>query len=400
MISSPFRSLAFMTTLFFFGTVFCSKVALAQDPQLTVNFANQLLTSDADQADCLTGQPAGTLAFTFSLTVLADQPNTRIGDTQVYFDYNVLGFGTSIVAGSAISVQKGALLSDAAVDAFFGEPVLNDNTNARVSIFTEYFLPTVPTFAPEVSSSTPDELLIVCIVIADQTQTSNLVFNDLTRDQMYLSTNASNYDVVLGSGLDQLLPVELVSFEALADGHAVVLNWHTAAETNNAGFEVQVWEAGSGWGDEGSESAWSVLGFVEGKGTTTAPQAYSHWVHELEAGRHVFRLKQVDYDGTFAYSPEVEVTIEMAESYALSAAYPNPFNPETSFTLAVGQQQEVTIEVFDVLGRKVAVLYRGGMQANASRVFAWEAGDHPSGLYFIRVVGEQFVQTRQVTLLK
>ncbi len=376
---------------------FTVNAAHAQTPELTVAFANQLITSDADQADCLAGQPAGTLAFTFSLTVLADQPNTRIGDTQVYFDYNQLGFGNAIVATSAISVQKGALLSEPSVDAFFGTPVLNDNTNARVSIFTEYFVPAVPTFAPVVSNSTPDELLTVCIVIADQTQTSNLVFNDLTRDQMYQSTNAPEdiYDVVLGSGLDQLLPVELVAFEALADGQAVVLNWHTAAETNNAGFEVEHRQV-----DDTASHVWTSLHWTEGEGTTTAPRSYSHRVHHLEAGRHVFRLKQVDYDGTFAYSPEVEVTIEMAESYLLSAAYPNPFNPATSFTLAVSQQQAVTIEVFDVLGRKVEVLYRGGMQANASRVFAWEAGDHPSGLYFIRVVGEQFVETRQVTLLK
>ncbi|HMB92349.1 MAG TPA: T9SS type A sorting domain-containing protein, partial [Rhodothermales bacterium] len=109
---------------------------------------------------------------------------------------------------------------------------------------------------------------------------------------------------------------------------------------------------------------------------------------------------QIDYDGTFEYSPEVEVVVEMVETFALSAAYPNPFNPQTSFTVAVAQPQAVTIEVYNVLGRRVAVRFEGEMSADRTRTLVWEAGDRPSGLYFIRAVGERFNETRQVTLVK
>lgn len=188
-----------------------------------------------------------------------------------------------------------------------------------------------------------------------------------------------------------LLPVELVAFEAVIDTDGVLLRWTTASETYNAGFEVQHAAEGAGW---------AVLGFVGGAGTTAAPQHYRYHAADVVPGRHRFRLKQIDYDGTFEYSPQVEVAIGVMGTHQLSAAYPNPFNPQTAFSLAVGQVQEVRIEVYDVLGRRVALLHEGTMQANASRMVVWEAGDRPGGLYFIRVLGERFAETRQVTLIK
>jgi hypothetical protein len=139
---------------------------------------------------------------------------------------------------------------------------------------------------------------------------------------------------------------------------------------------------------------------VEGQGTTEKAQNYTYRVRSLEPGRHVFRLKQIDFDGTFDYSPQVEVVVSVAGEYAMSQAYPNPFNPRTSVSLAVGRRQEVEARVFDILGRQVEVLWRGEMAAHASRAFVWEADRHPSGLYFIRVQGEHFIEMRRVMLVK
>jgi hypothetical protein len=91
------------------------------------------------------------------------------------------------------------------------------------------------------------------------------------------------------------LPVELTSFEAQADGDAVVLRWTTLTETNNAGFEVE----------QRTDSTWTQVGFAEGFGTTTEPRAYVYRIEAVAPGLHGFRLKQIDYDGGFAYSPEV-----------------------------------------------------------------------------------------------
>ncbi len=190
-----------------------------------------------------------------------------------------------------------------------------------------------------------------------------------------------------------LLPVELVAFTATLDGTTGHLRWETAAETNNAGFEIQQREANT-------NTNWSVLGFVDGMGTTTVPQAYTFDVAGLTVGTHVFRLKQVDYDGTFAHSPEVEVTVGMVGSHELSAAYPNPFNPSTQLRLAVGRTQEVRVVVYDLLGRQVARLFSGSLEAGRTQVLAWQAGARASGVYVIRVEGETFAEVRLVVLAK
>jgi hypothetical protein len=192
-----------------------------------------------------------------------------------------------------------------------------------------------------------------------------------------------------------VLPVELTRFEARLDGQSVMLSWETASETNNAGFAVLHTTNPKGEADQ-----WLEALFVEGHGTTTEAQSYHYRLEGLNPGTHRFRLKQIDYDGTFAYSPEVEVTVELAEAYRLSAAYPNPFNPQASFTLAVRRAQKVRVAVYNLLGQRVAVLHEGVLPANETHRFVFEAGRLASGLYMIRAEGKQFAATRQVMLAK
>jgi len=154
------------------------------------------------------------------------------------------------------------------------------------------------------------------------------------------------------------LPVELTAFDAVADGRDVLLTWATASEANNAGFEVQIQSPTS------EIPKWKPLAWVDGAGTTLEAQTYTYRLADLEPGPHAFRLKQIDYDGAFEYSPEVEVFIELPAAYALSAAYPNPFNPQTQFTLMVAARQHVTVDVFDVTGRRVARLHDGPLAAD------------------------------------
>ena len=190
------------------------------------------------------------------------------------------------------------------------------------------------------------------------------------------------------------LPVELALFEAVADGPGTaILRWATASEQNNAGFEVQHAVAGG---------PFEAATFVAGHGTTAEPQRYAFRAEALVPGRHTFRLKQVDLDGTVAYSPTVELALaaELPEGYRLGAAYPNPFNPTATFELQVQQAQEVRVGLYDVLGREVAVLFDGVVEAGQVREVAIDGGGLPSGLYLYRAEGETFQATRQVTLIK
>ncbi len=193
-----------------------------------------------------------------------------------------------------------------------------------------------------------------------------------------------------------VLPVELTSFDALVDGDAVQLAWTTASETNNAGFEVHLHNLPSAIGN----LPWQVLGFVDGHGTTEQAQGYGYRVEGLAPGRYAFRLKQIDYDGSFAYSPAVEVSVALPQAFLLSAAYPNPFNPETRFTLQLRRGQPVAIHVYDVLGRRVQTLFDGTLEAGQARVFRFEAGDLPGGAYLIRVEAAAFSATQRVVLVR
>ena len=182
------------------------------------------------------------------------------------------------------------------------------------------------------------------------------------------------------------LPVELTTFDAVAEGTAVRLEWRTASETNNAGFEVQ----------HATEGTFERIEFVKGAGTTSEPRRYSYEVEDLAFGDHRFRLKQIDFDGTSEYSPEVEVTVELNRPYQISEAYPNPFTNETQIDVAVQKTQTVQVTLYDMLGRRVALLFSGELRRDATKKIPVEGDRLSSGLYFIQIQGETFEAVRRI----
>ncbi|MEM1094202.1 MAG: hypothetical protein AAGJ10_06325 [Bacteroidota bacterium] len=188
------------------------------------------------------------------------------------------------------------------------------------------------------------------------------------------------------------LPVELTTFTATRNGADVHLAWATATETNNAGFQLQhLPPASADWRDDA---------FLPGAGTTLTAQRYTHTVTELSPGTHRFRLKQIDYDGTFAYSPVVETTIDLDAAFELGTPYPNPFRHEAHFTLALQQPQHVRIIAYDALGRAVAELHNGPLEGSTTHTFTLDGTPWSSGRYLLRVVGERFSTVRPLTLVR
>ncbi len=187
------------------------------------------------------------------------------------------------------------------------------------------------------------------------------------------------------------LPVELVSFDGLLDGDTVELQWVTATEENNAGFEIEH-KAGNG--------EFQAIGYVEGAGTTQEEQHYRFRVADVGFGNQVFRLKQIDFDGTFEYSDEVEVTRELADGYLLTEAYPNPFNPQTNFSLLIASDQQVDVGVYNMLGQRVHTVFSGVLTGQEWHQMTFQSTSLPSGTYLIRSTGESFVNTQKVILVK
>jgi hypothetical protein len=187
-----------------------------------------------------------------------------------------------------------------------------------------------------------------------------------------------------------IVPVELVSFTASVLNETVTLNWITSTEVNNYGFEVER--------SLPQSEGFVTIGFVNGKGTTTETNYYSFADRNLSAGKYYYRLKQVDFDGSFDYSPTVEVDITPNE-FALMQNYPNPFNPSTSIEYRVGSTEYVTLKVYDILGNETAVLVNEEKPAGSYEVI-FDASSLSTGTYFYKLQAGGFVETKKLVLMK
>jgi hypothetical protein len=196
---------------------------------------------------------------------------------------------------------------------------------------------------------------------------------------------------VIGS---DVVPVELTSFAATTNNLNVTLNWSTATELNNSGFQVE----------RSNGSAYEVVGFVAGHGTTTDVQRYSYVDQNVNAGSYTYRLKQVDFNGTFEYSDAIEVEVLGVKEFALGQNYPNPFNPSTKITFSLAVDSKVSLKIFDVLGQEVVTLLNGQLEAGSQEV-SFNASSLNSGVYFYRidasgVDGQKFSSTKKMILTK
>jgi hypothetical protein len=193
---------------------------------------------------------------------------------------------------------------------------------------------------------------------------------------------------------EYIVPVELTSFTANVSEGLVELSWITATETNNQGFEVQRSAGGE----------FETIAFVEGHGTTTEIQAYSYTDRSVAVGSYSYRLKQVDFDGSFEYSDVVEADVPAPDIFALDQNYPNPFNPSTKIAFRLAVDSKVSLKIFDVLGQEVATLVNTNLVAGGHNV-NFDASSLNSGVYLYRIEatgidGTNFVDVKKMILTK
>lgn len=189
------------------------------------------------------------------------------------------------------------------------------------------------------------------------------------------------------------VPVELSSFYASVIDNEVVLGWTTATELNNARFEIER-------SVKGASEGWTKIGEIEGHGTTTSPRRYIFSDRPGVTGTYLYRLKQVDYDGTFEYSNEIEATTETPKVFSLSQNYPNPFNPSTNITFSLPEQAEVTLAVYDITGREVAKVINAKVLPAGNHSLEFDASGLNSGVYLYTLTAGNRSQTKKFTLLK
>ncbi|WP_304131172.1 T9SS type A sorting domain-containing protein [Ignavibacterium album] len=197
------------------------------------------------------------------------------------------------------------------------------------------------------------------------------------------------------------LPVELNSFNVKCKMHNVELNWQTATEVNNYGFEIErAIDNGKLIIDN-----WEKIGFVAGHGNSNSPKDYSFIDKDPTSGIIKYRLKQIDTDGSFSYSNEVEINIEAPREFSLKQNYPNPFNPSTKINWQSPVSGYTTLKVYDVLGNEVATLvdeYKdaGSYEVEFNAVETRRGVSLPSGVYFYKLQAGEFVETKKMILMK
>jgi hypothetical protein len=196
------------------------------------------------------------------------------------------------------------------------------------------------------------------------------------------------------SGDDNLVPVELTAFTANANFGVVELQWITATENNNQGFEVQ----------RSNGSDFETIAFVNGFGTTTESQVYRYSDKSVTVGSYTYRLKQMDFDGTFEYSSVVEVNVPAPAEFALDQNYPNPFNPSTQIAFRLAVDSKVSLKVFNILGQEIATLINSNLVAGGHNI-NFDASALNSGVYLYRIEatgidGSNFIDVKKMILTK
>ncbi len=191
--------------------------------------------------------------------------------------------------------------------------------------------------------------------------------------------SGGNEDIFLSQIGNNVVPVELSSFAANFQNGNVVLNWLTATEKNNYGFDIERSE---------NKVSFSKIGFIKGSGTTTEQMKYSFFDNNLTSAKYYYRLKQIDLDGSYLYSNIIEVNTEIPLKFELFQNYPNPFNPETKISFTLPDDAKVVLSLYNVLGELVVTLLNADLSAGR-HTLDFNASNYVSGVLFYKLSSTQ-----------
>lgn len=175
------------------------------------------------------------------------------------------------------------------------------------------------------------------------------------------------------------LPVELINFKGKEQAGTIQLNWQTASEINNQGFEIE-------WSNDGR--AWQKIGWIDGNGSTSSINDYSFIHRSPHRGFNYYRLKQLDFDGAFEYSSILVISFNGQTEFSI---YPNPATDELFLEL---DERNVEINIYSITGGLVKTV------KSVPENYLIDISDLKSGIYSLEVrsvkgvVFQQFIKTK------
>ena len=250
------------------------------------------------------------------------------------------------------------------------------------------------------------------VIERDKNHTGFVVLDTVGTDtEIYLDTNVTainTYDYRMfafsankisdySDTSQVVVPVELSSFTATLLETSVKLNWTTASELNNRGFEIERFSSSLG-------NSWKKIAFIQGKGTTTEVSNYQYlddFKNFSIKGVVKYRLKQIDFDGMYEYSDIIEVNVDFfPDQYVLYQNFPNPFNPITTIRFGLPDNVKVTLKVYDILGQEVAAIINNKEMEAGIHKINWEPTNYASGIYFYQIRARNYIAQKKMILLK
>jgi len=227
--------------------------------------------------------------------------------------------------------------------------------------------------APSETNSTPENSSLYLV----NALTPGTTYADMTWTQSLGSNTMGQVNPL------EILPVTLIDFTAVVNDCVTTLNWATASEKNNKGFEIERSADGIAFTD---------IGFAGGYGTSTTVQHYTFRDNAFNATAY-YRLRQIDLDGKVTYSSTV-----FAERQACSHFFPNPATPESTLSLPISADDVIRVQIVDQCG--VQVFDTTGTQHTLNSAMRERfLSKQGAGFYYLKVSYANTTETIKVVFL-
>lgn len=311
-----------------------SKVTMTSSPTAGQQWSNRVVEPDGTGVNSdiwIKGSGTNLTARKISIGAPSGSPAVRTGTVVTTIADGTTGGQASIGYGG----MRLANISGTKYLLFSGGNNAEAGTVLRALNVTNEATPTLYSTLPFVTPSTN--------YVTNGNGTGDVSFKDNgdgTFTVFYLSTNNA-----FGAASNSVVPVELIKFSGRLKNQQTLLNWSTASERENAGFSIEKSTNGVDY---------TAIGFVKGQGTVSGIRTYDFTDATVSQAQPItyYRLKQMDNDGKYTYSPVVAIK-QNGGKLALNAAFPMPITEGVTLDVSTSKAGKITAILTDILGKVV-----------------------------------------------